>query len=181
MLKKSLGLALLAIFVSSCVAGAVLTSDVQPEQRIPKGLIFGSEWEPQGSHRDCENVGEFLCFEVGTFEPFMMPKNEAALTALMKQNEVGPFGAQAEWSAGPWQFELYRKENEFFGFRGNFYWVMTYFNNSNDGSKKSMNVSIYSYGHGLLMNIPTADAYGVDAPIIVPRPVIMTYQPQSKQ
>ena len=181
MFAKPLGLALLAIFVSSCVTGAALTSDTQPEQRIPKGLIFGSEWEPEGNHRDCENVIGFLCFEVGTFEPFMMPENETALIALMTKNEVGPFNAQAEWSVGHWQFELFRKENEFFGLRGNFYWVMTYFIDSKDGGKKSMNVSIYSYGHGLLMNIPTADSYGIDAPKIVPRPVIMTYQPHSKQ
>ena len=171
---KALFIVTLGIALSACVNGAAKNELASKNSYLETSLLFGDEPTPVKSHKDCEGLGDILCFDVGTYEPFQIPASKSQLLAILTKNDDGPFGVEGQWKNGKWEYDAYRRETEFYGLTGDFFWVMTYFNDTT--KRMPINLTIFSYEHGLLLNVPVREVMGIDAPIIVPGPIITTYK-----
>ena len=82
-MKKLQLVIILGFALSACVSTSA-TSDLSSKRSYHQtSLLFGDEPTPVTSHRDCENIDNFLCFDVGAFEPFQIPSKKDQLLALL--------------------------------------------------------------------------------------------------
>ena len=165
---------ILGVALSACANTSAMSDLSRNSSYHQTSLLFGDEPTPVKSHRECESIEGFLCFDVGSFYPFQVPSTKAQMLSLLTKNDVGPFGVEGRWTNGEWEYDAYRREIEFYGLKGDFFWIMIFLNKPS--KRLPINLTIFSYEHGLLLNVPVREVMGVDAPILVPAPIIMTYK-----